>query len=119
MESEMWKSMKHSARMLAALALIAVAGAQAQQATDDHSTHHAAPASTPQTEGEVRKVDMELGKVTLRHGPITNLDMPAMTMVFSVTDKKLLEHLQPGDKVRFTAIREGGKIAITDIQPAD
>ncbi|MEO7105496.1 MAG: copper-binding protein [Rhodoferax sp.] len=34
------------------------------------------------SEGEVRKIDKESKKITLRHGPLKNLDMPAMTMVF-------------------------------------
>ena len=69
------------------------------------------------SEGEVRKVDLEQGKVTLRHGPLANLDMPAMTMVFQVADAAVLERLMPGDRVRFKAAREGGKFTVTEIQP--
>ena len=73
---------------------------------------------TELTEGEVRKIDKEAGKLTLRHGPIKNLDMPAMTMVFSVKDKALLDPLQAGDKVRFRVVNEGGKFTVTQIEPA-
>ena len=38
-------------------------------------------AGKPYTEGEVRKVDKAAGKITVKHGPIANLDMPGMTMV--------------------------------------
>jgi Cu(I)/Ag(I) efflux system protein CusF len=70
-------------------------------------------------DGEVRKVDKDARKITLRHGPIKSLDMPAMTMVFQVSDPALLDKVQPGDKVRFSAVDEGGgKMRLTQIQPA-
>ena len=65
--------------------------------------------------GEVKKVDATAGKVTLKHGPIPNLDMESMTMVFRVQDPALLENLQPGDKVKFTADRVNGAITVTTI----
>ena len=105
---------------LIAAALLASAGAHAQQA--DHSSHHPAQAATaaaaPQSEGEVRKVDVARGKVTLRHGPLVNLDMPAMTMVFTASDKKLLEGLKEGDKVKFTADKQNGAYVVTAIEAA-
>ena len=70
------------------------------------------------TDGEVRKIDMEAGKVTLKHGEIKNLDMPGMTMVFVVKDKAMLDKLKAGDKVKFKAINDGGKFTVTEIQPA-
>jgi Cu/Ag efflux protein CusF len=78
----------------------------------------AAAAQDALTNGEVRKVDKELKKITLKHEPIRNLDMPAMTMVFNVPDPKLLDKVQPGDRVRFAATNEGGKLTITQIEPA-
>lgn len=64
-------------------------------------------AQTGRTEGEVRKVDKETGKVTLRHGPIEGaLDMPAMSMVFQVKDASLLDTLKVGDKVAATISKE-------------
>lgn len=71
----------------------------------------AAPAFAQQgdTEGEVRRVDREAGKITLRHGPIGgDLDMAAMSMVFQVKDAGLLERLQAGDRVKATILKEGG-----------
>jgi Cu(I)/Ag(I) efflux system protein CusF len=84
----------------------------------DHSAHHPAAVAAPQSDGEVRKVDAQQGKVTLKHGPLANLDMPAMTMVFKVADPKLLDGLKEGDKVKFTAERINGTITVTVIQPA-
>ena len=70
------------------------------------------------TDAEVRKVDKEAGKVTLRHGEIKNLDMPAMTMVFQVKDRSWLEHLKAGDKVRFAAEKSNGAYVVTELEPA-
>jgi len=50
------------------------------------------------TEAEVRKVDKPAAKLTLRHGEIKSLDMPAMTMVFGVKDPALLDAVKSGDK---------------------
>ena len=77
----------------------------------------ASQAQTPLSDGEVRKVDKEQGKVTMRHGPIQNLEMPGMTMVFKVADPKMLDKVKEGDKVRFTADRVGGAITVTHIEP--
>lgn len=68
------------------------------------------------TEGEVKKVDKEAGKVTLKHGDIKNLGMPGMTMVFQVSSKALLDKVQVGDKVAFHAIDKNGKLTVTEIQ---
>lgn len=88
------------------------------QATAEHDHNHAsASATAPLTEGEVRKVDLESAKVTIKHGEIKNLDMPAMTMVFTVRDKGALSAVKPGDKIRFVAQSEGGKLIVTDILP--
>jgi len=70
------------------------------------------------TDGEVRKVDKEAGKLTLKHADIKSLDMPAMTMVFVVQDKAMLGKLKTGDRIRFKVINDGGKFTITEIQPA-
>jgi Cu(I)/Ag(I) efflux system periplasmic protein CusF len=109
--------------ILAVSAIVAASGAQAQTAPAsgaDHSAHHpTATAAAPQSDGEVRKVDKEQGKVTLRHGPLQNLDMPAMTMVFKVADPKMLESIKEGDKVKFTAEKANGAITITAMQVAN
>lgn len=79
----------------------------------------AAPAAaTPAADGEVRKIDKAQGKVTLRHGPIANLDMPGMTMVFKVADPKMLDSVKEGDKVKFTADKLNGAITVTTMEPA-
>ena len=69
-------------------------------------------------EGEIRKVDMDNKKITIKHGEIKNLDMPGMTMVFQVKDPAMLTAVKTGDKVRFKAEKSGGAIVVTKIQPA-
>lgn len=97
--------------------------AQAQSGHDHHAATAAATTKVAQTasaemsEGEVRKIDSENKKITLKHGPLKNLDMPAMTMAFQVGDPAMLSKVKVGDKVRFVAINPGGKLTITEIQP--
>ena len=90
-------------------------------AQSDHAGHHgaeqvaqAAPAAL--TDGEIRRVDKEAKKLTIKHGPITNLDMPAMTMVFQVKDVAMLDQVKAGDKVRFRAEKDGGQYIVTKIE---
>lgn len=68
------------------------------------------------TEGEVKKIDKEAGKITLRHGEIRNLNMAAMTMVLRVQDPAMLAGVQVGDKVMFAAERQNGAITIVQMQ---
>jgi Cu/Ag efflux protein CusF len=100
----------------AAAAFTAPAFAQ----STDHALHHVAqavPTATVMAEGEVRKVDKEAGKLTLKHGPIANLDMPQMTMVFRVKDPAMLDQVKAGDKVRFAADHVGGQFTVVKIEP--
>jgi Cu/Ag efflux protein CusF len=103
-------------KTLLALILIAAfaAPALAQQSTAAHDSHH----SGALVDGEVRKVDKEAKKITLRHGPLPNLDMPAMTMVFQVKDPAMLDQVKPGEKVKFQAEKIGGAFTIIQIEPS-
>ena len=65
---------------------------------------------------EVVKVDKSAGKVTLKHGPIKNLDMDAMTMVFKAGEPEMLKGLKAGTKVKFDADRVNGQITVTKLQ---
>lgn len=109
--------------LIAATSLALSGTAFAQTSAADHAAHHpagtSAPASTTaMADGEVRKIDKEQGKVTLKHGPIASLDMPGMTMVFKVADLKMLDTLKPGDKVKFAAGKIDGAITVTAIEVA-
>jgi len=112
--------------IIAALGLALGGSALAQHSVHGHHGHaspasgaHAPAASTEESEwvdGEVRRIDREQGRVTLRHGDISSLDMPAMTMVFHVADARLIEALTPGDPVRFRVIAEGTRYRITALE---
>jgi Cu(I)/Ag(I) efflux system protein CusF len=66
----------------------------------------------------VRKVDKDAKKITIKHGPLANLDMPPMTMVFQVKDPAMLEQVKAGDKIKFQAEKVGGAYTVTKIEPA-
>ena len=98
--------------------LVTVTGSS-QLVKTQAKTEEIKPAASNMTEGEIRKVDMENKKITIKHGEIKNLDMPGMTMVFQVKDPAMLDKIKPGDKVLFSAEKAGGAIMVTDIRPAN
>lgn len=84
---------------------------------------HAAPVSeavaaeaVAMSEGVVRRIDAANGRITLKHGPLANLDMPPMTMVFRLSSPALLDALEVGDTVRFRAERIDGAYVVTAIE---
>lgn len=106
--------------LLAALALSPLAHAQ----EGEHGQHGGAPdvqvalQADAMSSAEVVKVDKALGKITLRHGPLLNLDMPAMTMAFKVAQPAMLDQVAPGQKVQFVAAKVGGALTIMTLQAA-
>src|SRR5262245_36791854 len=103
-------------RLIEAILLgVALSGAPGVEAQYD-----AKPAATAAAgelvEGEVRKVDKDAKKLTIRHGPLPQFDMPnPMTMVYQVKDLALLDQVKAGDKVRFAAEKIGGAFTVTRI----
>lgn len=75
-----------------------------------------ATAGAEVSNGEIRKVDKGAGKVTIKHGPLKNLDMPAMTMVFQVKDPTMLDQVKAGDKVNFTADKVNGAYTVIQLE---
>lgn len=67
--------------------------------------------------GEIKKIDKDAGKITLKHGPLANLSMPAMTMVFKVQSPDLLNTVKVGDAVKFRAENIKGALTVTHITP--
>lgn len=94
-------------------------------AEGDHAAHGAASghkmdaAQTAMSEGTVRKVAKDVGKVTIAHGPLENLGMPSMTMVFRVKDAAWLDRMKAGDKIRFVAERVDGVFTVVRYEPAN
>ncbi|MBI2747331.1 MAG: copper-binding protein [Burkholderiales bacterium] len=66
------------------------------------------------TEGELKKIDTDQSKITIKHGPIDNLGMPGMTMVFRA-DPAVLGKFKAGDLVRFKADRVDGALKVTEL----
>lgn len=78
---------------------------------------HAQAQAQALSDGEIRKVDKDAKKLTIKHGPLPNLDMPPMTMVFQVSDPKMLDQVKVGDKVKFQAeLLPGGRTIVTRIE---
>ncbi len=106
--------------LAAAVAALAAGPVAAQTPHHDHSSReHATMAQAPAAtlaDGEVRKVDKDAGKITLKHGPIKSLDMPPMTMVFQVKDRAFLDKVKAGDKVKFAAEEKAGAYIVTAIE---
>jgi len=95
--------------------------ALSQQKADDHSAHPsaspaAAASSADMADGEVRRINRDSGKLTLRHGEIRHLDMPGMTMVFQVKEPALLDKVKVGDKVKFLAEKAAAGYVVTAIE---
>ena len=96
------------------LALSPILPPAAPAIADNHQ-----PAGTlPMAEAEIRRIDMDAKKITLRHGPIENLGMPPMTMVFQVRDPAMLEKVKTGDRIKFSAEKTGGAFTVTQIESA-
>lgn len=103
--------------VLAATTFAATATAQAM----DHGKAHGAGASAAaaeMTEGEIKKVDKDNKKLTIKHGDIKSLDMPGMTMVFQVRDPAFVEQVKVGDKIRFKAEKGTSGFVVTELQQA-
>jgi Cu/Ag efflux protein CusF len=105
-----------SANYIVASALVAFcAGAFAQTTAVPATQVAGAAAPSSMTVGEVRKVDKKAGKITIRHEPLENLGMPAMTMVFRAADPKFLDQVKEGDKVSFVADKVNDQFTVTKI----
>jgi Cu(I)/Ag(I) efflux system periplasmic protein CusF len=108
-------------RVIAAATIAAILLPPAALAVEAHhqpAADQAAKATNAMVDGEVRKVDKDAKKITIKHGPISNLGMPPMTMVFQVTDAAMLDQVKAGDKVRFSADKVGSAYTVTKIEPA-
>jgi Cu/Ag efflux protein CusF len=109
--------MKHIA-YTAALAVLAALGLGTAVHANTHERTAATQGQSSLADGEVRKVDKEAKKITIKHGPLPNLDMPGMTMVFQVKDPAMLDTVKEGDKIRFSADKIGGAYTVTQLQQA-
>ena len=104
-------------KLIASLVLPLLLGATAAFATS-HQDAASAAKKDAFASGEVKKVDKAAGKLTIKHGPLVSLDMPAMTMVFRVKDPAVLGQVKAGDAIRFKAENVAGALTVTEVQKA-
>ncbi|MEX3761279.1 copper-binding protein [Paraburkholderia phenoliruptrix] len=117
------KNATASAVMVCALAVCTSAHAgghthemsEAGDTSDASSMNIADSANHRMSHGEVRKVDVAAGKLTIRHGPLENLGMDAMTMTFKVKDRAMLSQVKAGDKIDFVAEEVGGALTVVEL----
>ena len=110
-----------SSIVLGCALLVAASAANAQMSPNmamPKSASAPSAGAAVMTDGVVQNVDKSKGVVTLKHGDITNMAMPAMTMAFNVLDKKMLDKIKTGDKVRFHVENVGGAPTVTRIEAA-
>ena len=114
------KSLKSNLTVLVAAAMLSVGAPPfaygAEPPAKDGMKTEQTTAAPDMTDGEIRKVDKDAKKVTIKHGEIKNLDMPAMTMVFQVKDPAMLDKVQAGDKVKFKVIKADSGYVVTELQ---
>jgi len=111
--------MKHPllAALLAALALLPLASRAAQPGSAATTTVASSAAPAPLVDGLVKRVDPAGARVTVAHGPIPNIGMPAMTMVFRLKDPSWAARLKAGEQIRFSADEVNGQLIITRLEP--
>jgi Cu(I)/Ag(I) efflux system protein CusF len=103
---------------------MATTNASAQMNMRDHAQHDAMPGMAQGdpnalTDGEIKKVDKDSGKLTVQHGPLNNLGMSGMTMAFKVKDPAMLDQVKAGDKIRLRVERVNGSLTVTKLEAAN
>ncbi len=107
-------------RMSALLIACPLLWALPEALANHHEAEHAATAQVSQpVNAEIRRIDADNGKVTLRHEALTQFNMGAMTMVFRMEDPSLLKSFSVGDKVRFVPAKKNGQFVVQSMEKAD
>lgn len=102
------------------LALAAQAGhhqSAKDHAHDSHASMHGEAKAPELVQGEVRAINKERQRITIKHGEIKNLDMAPMTMAFSVRDPAMLDKVKVGDQVEFKATMDKGVATVIELRP--
>lgn len=94
----------------------AAAGDMSNMDMSGSSAHKTSSTAASMSHGEVKKVDASTGKLTIKHGPLENLGMDAMTMVFRVKDPAMISQVKVGDKIDFVAEDLNGALTVTKLQ---
>ncbi|MES2535581.1 MAG: copper-binding protein [Pseudomonadota bacterium] len=110
--------MKSLSNLYLAAAIVLSSAPMAFAQNKDHPAGASSAAAAPMTAGEIRKVDKDAGKITIRHAELKALEMPAMTMVFRVSEPAMLDRVKAGDKINFIADKIGGQLTVTALEKA-
>lgn len=110
--------MKHAKTLALLLACAAMPAAFAAGSMDGMDMKPSASSQqAPQpVAAEIKKIDAQAGKVTLKHGPISNLGMGPMTMAFPVKDRASLKNFKEGDSVSATFDNVDGKPTVVEMR---
>ncbi|MBC7499264.1 MAG: copper-binding protein [Herminiimonas sp.] len=95
--------------------LLACATPMMVQAQTAALTTASAPQAAVMSTGTIKKIDNEQAKMTISHGPLANLDMPAMTMVFRVAQPSMLGTVKVGDTIQFKADKVDGAFTVVQL----
>lgn len=82
----------------------------------DQAVQAGTSATVAMSEGEIRRINKETGKVTIKHGPLQNLNMPAMTMLFVMQPSTMIDQIKEGDKIKFVADKIDGEFVAKSLQ---
>lgn len=85
------------------------------QGMDHGSMHQEQTAMAASATGTVKKVSADKGTLTIAHGPVAELQWPAMIMPFQATPEQIAS-VQAGDKIQFTFVGEGMKHRIVSLE---
>jgi Cu(I)/Ag(I) efflux system membrane protein CusA/SilA len=112
-----------ASQVLAVGLVLATAGVQAQTSVNaplgpKKPARAAQATALPLVDATVEHVLRDSGELVLDHGDLPNLAMPPMTMAFDVGNKKMLDAVKPGDKIRFQAEIVKGRPTITHLERA-
>lgn len=114
--------MKRASLLAAMLTILSVPFAA--HAGGDHAMSHGGAAmpmaaqDAPMSDGQIRKIDLDKGTITIKHGPLHGLGMGAMTMSFHAADPAMLQAHKPGDMIRFVAVNRDGKLTVARMEAA-
>ena len=114
--------MKLSKHLFAFSLVFSAASFTAVYAQDKHHSHAdavSAVSASHMAEGEIKKINRDNKKMTIKHGDIKSLDMPGMTMVFQIRDNSILQTFKAGDKVKFVIEKLDGAFVVTSMQLAN
>ncbi len=71
------------------------------------------------TKGEIRRIDIDNKKITIRHQEIKSLDMPEMSMVFQVENAALLQGYSVNERIEFIAEMKDKKYLLKEIRKSN